>query len=413
MDRPLRLVLLGGGHAMLPSLAQAQAWTDAGVDVTLIDPQRWLYYSGMVPEYLGGVYAEPDIRIDLVEMAQRAGASVVSSAATALDPERRVVATADGTECPFDVLAVDVGAVNPGVPDGAVATKPIYRTRELAPRLEDTLQDPTADLRLAIVGGGAAGAEIAMNVTGRFQGAGRTGDLDLTIIEQANRLLPGFPPGLQTHVQRRLRKRGVSIRLGATVQRVESTDRGPQVHTNRSYESPVSADAVLWATGTVGPPFLQESGLSTDDRGFLHVTSQLRMPSHPRIFAAGDCATIVDQPLDKVGVHAVKQGSALRANLDRTLRRLSEHETLPISPELISFRPYPVAPLILSTGTRDGLWTAGSFWAAHPWLLRLKHAIDRQWIRQYAPVRWGDAGWRDLLGAEAAATETHPRRVSA
>jgi len=69
----------------------------------------------------------------------------------------------------------------------------------------------------------------------------------------------------------------------------------------------------------------------------------------------------------------------------------------------VSFRPYPVAPLILSTGTRDGLWTAGSFWAAHPWLLRLKHAIDRQWVRQYAPVQWGDTGWRDLLGAEAAA----------
>jgi len=403
MNRPLRLVLVGGGHAMLPSLAQARAWTDAGVDVTLIDPQRWLYYSGMVPEYLGGVYDEPEIRIDLVETARRAGMSVVSSAATTLDPDRRVVATADGTECPFDVAAVDVGAVNPGVPDGAVATKPIHRTRELAPRLEAVLRDPTAVLRLVIVGGGAAGAEIAMNVTGRFRGAGRADALDLTIIEQANRLLPGFPSGLQIHVQRRLRERGVSIRLGATVQRVASTEQGPQVHTNRSYESPVSADAVLWATGTVGPSFLEESGLSTDDRGFLHVTPQLRTPSHPRIFAAGDCATIVDRSLDKVGVHAVKQGLDLRENLDRTLRHLAEHDTLPISPGLVSFRPYPATPLILSTGTRDGLWTAGSFWAVHPWLLRLKHLIDRRWIRQYAPVQWADTGWRGLLGAEAAA----------
>ena len=413
MDRPLRLVLLGGGHAMLPSLAQAQAWTDAGVDVTLVDPQRWLYYSGMVPEYLGGVYAEPDIRIDLVEMAQRAGASVVSSAATALDPDRRVVTTADGTECPFDLLAVDVGAVNPGVPDGAVATKPVSRTRELAPRLEAALQDPAARLRLAIVGGGAAGTEIAMNVTGRFQGAGRLDDLDLTVVEQANALLPGFPDGLQSHVSNRLRDRGASIRLGTAVQHVECTDRERQVHMDRSYDSPLPADAVLWATGTVGPAFLQESGLSTDDRGFLHVTSQLRTPSHPRIFAAGDCATLLERSLPKVGVHAVKQGTDLRTNLDRTLRHLTEHNALPTSPELVSFRPYPVAPLILSTGTRNGLWTAGGFWAAHPWLLRLKHGIDRHWIRQYAPVRWGDARWRDLLGAEAAATETRPRRVSA
>lgn len=404
MDPSLRLVLVGGGHAMLPSLAQAQAWTDAGIDVTLVDPQQWLYYSGMVPEYLGGVYDEPDIRIDIVEMARRAGASVVSSAATALDPDRRVVTTADGTERPFDVVAVDVGAVNPGVPDGAVATKPIYRTRELAPHLEATLADPAARLRLAIVGGGAAGAEIAMNVTGRFQGAGRLDALNLTIIEQANRLLPGFPAGMQKNVTRRLRARGASIRVGATVQHVESTDRGAAVHTDRAHESPLPADAVLWATGTVGPSFLQESGLSTDDRGFLHATSQLRTPSHPRIFAAGDCATLLDQPLNKVGVHAVKQGPDLRENLDRTLRRLSTHDGIPASSRLVSFRPYPVAPLILSTGTRDGLWTAGSFWATHPWLLRLKHLIDRQWIRQYAPVQWGDTGWMDLLGAEAAAS---------
>jgi selenide,water dikinase len=397
MDRPLRLVLLGGGHAMLPTLAQAEAWSDAGVEVTLVDPQRWLYYSGMVPEYLGGVYAEERIRIDLVEMARRAGASVVSSAATALDPERRVVATADGTECPFDVVAVDVGAVNPGVPDGAVATKPIYRTRELAPHLETTLQDPSAALRLVIVGGGAAGAEIAMNVTGRFQGAGRPGALDLTLVEQADRLLPGFPAGLQRHVQRRLRSRGASIRLGTTVASVEA---GMVVQTTAG---PLPADAVLWATGTVGPSFLAASGLPTDDRGFLRVTAQLRTPTHPRVFAAGDCASLRNQDLAKVGVHAVKQGAPLRTNLDRTLRSLAAHDSVPRAPDLTSFRPYPVAPLILSTGTRDGLWTAGPLWAAHPWLLRLKHLIDRRWIRRYAPVQWADTGWRGLLGAEAAA----------
>ena len=132
-------------------------------------------------------------------------------------------------------------------------------------------------------------------------------------------------------------------------------------------------------------------------------TVEVACPPGP-LETAGDCATIVNQPLDKVGVHAVKQGPDLRENLDRTLRHLTTHDTLPISPGLVSFRPYPVAPLILSTGTSDGLWTAGPFWATHPWLLRLKHAIDRQWIRQYAPVQWGNTGWADLLGAEAAAT---------
>lgn len=386
---------------MLPSLAGADAWTQSGVEVTLVDPQRWLYYSGMVPEHLGGVYPEEKIRIDLARLARRAGVRFVSQAASEIDPENRVVRTAGGTTLPFDVLAVDVGAVNPAVPDGAVATKPISRTRDLTAPIHRVLDDRSARLRLVVVGGGAAGTEIALNVSGRFQGAGRLGDLDLTIVEQAGALLPGFPPGLQAYTRGVLRRRGATIRPGTTVEAVHTTGTEAVVETDGGA---LPADAVLWATGTVGPPFLRESGLATDDRGFLHVESTLRVPTHPRIFAAGDCATLLDQSLAKVGVHAVKQGPDLRTNLDRTLRGLAERGTPPPESALDAFRPYPVAPLILSTGGRDGLWTAGSLWGAHPWLLRLKHAIDRRWIRNYAPEHWGGAGWRTLLGGEAASS---------
>lgn len=404
MDHPLRLILLGGGHAMLPTLSRAEEWTHAGVEVTLVDPQRWLYYSGMVPEYLGGVYEEEDIRIDLARLTRQAGVNFVREPATALDPDVQLVTTRSGAEHPFDILAVDVGSVNPATPDAAVATKPIYRIRDLVPRLQQVLADPSASLRLVIVGGGAAGVEVALNLTGRFQGAGRLSDLELTIVEQEDRLLPGFPDGLRSHVTQRLRRRDGSIRCRTTVQSIEDVGDERKVQTTGSNEerTTLHAEIVLWATGTVGPPLLRKSGLPTDDRGFLHVTRQLRTPTHPRIFAAGDCATLLDGDLDKVGVHAVKQGPDLHENLDRTLRRLANGKTIPPAEDLRAFRPYPLAPLILSTGERCGLWTAGSLWAAHAWLLRLKHWIDRRWIRTYAPERWGDASWRELLGAESA-----------
>jgi len=387
---------------MLPSLLRAQSWTE--VEVTLVDPQRWLYYSGMVPEYLGGVYAEEEICIDLARLSRQAGVNFVQEPATNLDPENRVVTTESGVEHPFDVLAVDVGGVNPAVPDGAVATKPIYRIRNLVPQVERVLANAAASLRLVIVGGGAAGVEVALNLTGRFRGAGRLGDLDLTIVEQDPQLLPGFPEGMRAYATEHLRRRGVSIRSGTTVQSVTDSE-GPtevRMETQRGDPAAFRAEAVLWATGTVGPSFLRDSSLPTDDRGFLHVTPELRTPTHPRIFAAGDCATLLDADLDNVGVHAVKQGSDLRDNLDRTLRRLEAGGSVPPPDDLTAFRPYPLAPLILSTGERRGLWTAGPLWAAHPWLLRLKHWIDRRWIRTYAPARWGDASWRALLGAEAA-----------
>jgi len=193
---------------MLPSLVRAKEWTDAGVEVTLIDPQQWLYYSGMVPEYLGGVYTLDDIRIDLDRWARRGGVTHVRDRATALDPEARVVSTAEGDEYPFDVLAIDVGGVNPFVPEAAVATKPISRIRALAPHLERVLEVPAAALHLAVVGGGAAGVEVSLNVTGRFQAVGRLADLDLTIVEQEDPILPGFPEGMRRYAACLLRRRG-------------------------------------------------------------------------------------------------------------------------------------------------------------------------------------------------------------
>lgn len=387
---------------MLPALARAREWTAAGVEVTLLDPQRHLYYSGMVPEYLGGVYDASAVRIDLATRAYEQGVQFVQAPATTVRPDDRVVRAADGTTHPYDVLAIDVGSVNPAVPDGAIATKPIHRVRALAERIETTLATAADRLRLVVVGGGAAGTEIALNVTGRFAGAGRLGDLELTVIEQADRLLPAFPAGMSTTATRRLRRRGAAIRTGATVTTIDTPDAGPPtVHSERGPS--LKADAVLWATGTVGPSFLHKSPLPTDDRGFLRVTRSLHVGPHPRILAVGDCATVEGLDLARVGVHAIKQGPTLRTNLDRTLQWLRDGRGTPPAHTLQSFRPYPVTPLILSTGAADGLWTAGPLWAAHPWLLRLKHWIDRRWIRSYAPEHWQQASWHDLLGAESAA----------
>ncbi len=405
MSEPLHLVLVGGGHAMLPSLAHAREWTDAGINVTLIDPQRWLYYSGMVPEHLGGVYAVDDIRIDLQRMARKAGATHVAARATALDPETRVVTTGEGKTIPYDVLAIDVGGVNPALPDAAVGTKPIHRVRALRPHLNQVLDAPTETLGLTIVGGGAAGVEVGLNITGRFAGARRAADLSLTIVEQSGKILPGFPEAMRAYASRLLRERGAAIRTATTVDAVHETDAdGTQVdmRTDTGEHDTVHPDAVLWSTGAVAPPLLRESGLSTDDRGFLHVTRRLRTPTHPRIFAAGDCGTIPELDLDKVGVHAVKQGPDLRANLDTTLRRLAEDGSAPVASDLTTFRPYPVAPLLLSTGARRAIWTAGPLWTARSGVLRLKHWIDRRWIQRYAPEQWGAVGWRSLMGAEAA-----------
>ena len=57
-----KLVLVGGGHAHMVTLANLHAFVDKGHDVTVIQPSEHHYYSGMGPGMLGKVYAPEDIR---------------------------------------------------------------------------------------------------------------------------------------------------------------------------------------------------------------------------------------------------------------------------------------------------------------------------------------------------------------
>ena len=123
-----RLVLVGGGHAHLHVLADLATRRLADVDVTLVSPSQWHHYSGMVPGFLQGTYAETDLAIDLSALAGRARARVVLAAARRIDVDGRAVETAEA-RLPFDVLSLDVGADPaglsvPGAAEHAVTIRP-------------------------------------------------------------------------------------------------------------------------------------------------------------------------------------------------------------------------------------------------------------------------------------------------
>lgn len=380
---------------MLPTLSDAERWTSRGVQVTLIDGSSFLYYSGMVPEYLGGVYERDEVRIDLRRLCDQMGVRFIEQQAHHLDPERRIVTTSDGNTVSYDVAAIDIGAQNPGQAPGAIQTKPLYYVEVLEERIRAILDDSSHTLRLVIAGGGAAGVEIALNVTGRFAHRGRSDALRLTMVEGADRLLPTFPRGMGDYVTDLLDARGARFERGTLVRSVQ--DDAAILADGRA----IPANLVLWSTGSVGPALFEDAGLVCDDQGFARVTPTLQCMGLPRLFAAGDCATVAGyESLRKVGVHAVKQGPVLRTNLDRALSAIRAGRP-PHDWSLDTFEPYWAAPLIVSTGISKGIWTAGPLWFRSRSILRLKHFIDRRWIRHYNPA-WKGASPLQLADAAAA-----------
>lgn len=377
------LLIVGGGHASLPLLARARTLAEAaGAEVVLVSDRPELWYSGMTPEWLGGVYSRADVTVPLGPICAREGVRFEVGRAVAIDRETREVELADGRRERYDVLAVDVGAVNPGEAGGVVHTKPLWRIEDLGRFLDEAAAGPSAR-SLVVVGGGAAGVEVALNVTARPG----LGALSVTVVEPGGRLCVGLPARFGAWAADALRRRGADVRLGDRVAAV--TADGVRLATGAT----LPADAVLWATGSVGPPLLGEAGLAVTDAGFARVDRGLRSVSDGRVFVAGDAAAVAGhEGLARIGVHAVKQGPVLRENVGRALGALAVGRD-PADAALRPFRPYPIAPLLVSTGGPTAWWLAGPVALHGGPVLRLKHAVDRRWIDRYRGGASYDGRW--------------------
>ncbi len=391
---------------MMPLLKHAEEWTRRGVAVTLIDEWNALFYSGMVPEHLGGVYSPEQVQIDLRQLCAAAGVTFRQARVTALSLDPPGIVTSSGETVPCDLAVFDIGSVNPHREQAgsAVLTKPLHHIAALERFVREALTERTDTQHVTIVGGGAAGVEIALNLSARVC-AVRPEAIHLTVFEPSDALLPHLPAELQREVRRRLERRGVSVRLSTEVKACEDG------HVLLKDGTRIAADCVLWATGSAGPPLFRNAGLPVDGKGFLRVADTMQCPSTPWLFAAGDCATLAGHPhMKKIGVNAVKQGPTLRANVDRALGALQSGLSLDTA-RFDTFAPYPVTPLILSTGEPTGLWVSAGIWLRGGSILRLKHFVDRRWMRKYSPT-WRDASLRRLFGREAAAANRATSFVS-
>jgi selenide,water dikinase len=361
-----QLLLLGGGHAHAFALLGLVGAPIAGTRVTLITPQRHHIYSGMLPGLVAGHYALGECVIDLAQLAARAGAAVVYDRVAGVDPLRRVARLERGGEIEYDIASLNLGslpnyAAVPGAAEHALATKPFEPFVAGWEELRERGRSQT--LRIAVAGGGAAGVELAMAMTRSLLAGGRAGEIEL----YADR--PAFAPRLGRRVARALASAGVAMHPSTAVDAVEP---GPVVRAGGERRS---FDAVVWAAGAAPHPWLAETGFTLDPAGFVLVDDTLRSISHPQVFAAGDCATLLGAARPKSGVYAVRQGAVLARNL----RRAAEDRPLEI------YTPQRYALSLISCGARYAIASWGPFAAEGEWAWRWKDRVDRRWIAAFAP----------------------------
>ena len=335
------LILVGGGHAHMMTLEKISNFIEKGYKVTVIGPSFYHYYSGMGPGMLGGTYTSDDIRFATKDVVQKQGGVFIKDKVIKIDPKKKEVYTKSNHTFSYDVLSFNAGSFVP-MPqsyidnDNIYSVKPIEKLMEARDKLKGLFKQKK--IIVSIVGGGPSSAKIAGNV---WQLAKKEKQYMPTIrIFAGKKFMARFPEEIRSKVLSSLYKKSVEILETGYVKEVKADEI--MLKSGKTFP----ADFIFMALGVKPSTIFQESGLPIGpDKGLL-VNNYLQSVKYPEIFGGGDCIYLKDQPLDKVGVYAVRENPVLLHNLMASL----EGKALEL------FDPGPEYLLIFNVGGGIGVF---------------------------------------------------------
>lgn len=349
MNRKTQIVVVGGGAGGLELVRRLGAkYGRKKHDIILVDKNLSHIWKPLLHEVAAGSL---DANLDEVGYrghCYRWGYRFFQGSLESIDRVAKTITLApvkdeDGSELiaghtiRYDILALAMGSVSNDFGVKGVKEHCLYLdSREQADRFRTRLlnhclrvsrammNDPGANeqVRVAIVGGGATGVELAAelyNAAGALRHYGLEvfdeSRMHVTLLEAGPRILPALPDKLAGAAKYELEQLGVEVRPATQV--IEARPR--QLLTKCG--DVIEADLIVWAAGVKGADFLSGLGLETNPRNQILVTDTLQTTVDPSIFALGDCASYTppgeDRPVPPRAQAAHQMANTVFANIVR------------------------------------------------------------------------------------------------
>ncbi len=341
--------------------------------LTCVSDHNIATYSGMLAGTLAGQYEPADMTIDLVRLCASCGVRLVHAKATGLDLDNRRLLVEDRHAVRFDLLSIGIGS-RPAIPATCSNGLSIKPMQTFLPRLRRTIENCLAretdeKLRIAIVGGGAAGVEIVCCLQEFVRHHFATmKPPKFMLLDAHSELLAGMPRRTQELAARELAKRGIQIKSDTRVVAVEDDSK----LVSENGES-VPADITIWATSAQPAPLLSQLGLPLDERGFLATRDTLQCTGAENVFAVGDAGSVESEFYAKAGVYAVRQGPVLWTNLRRKLS----------GRQLEQWKPQKKFLSLVGTGDERAILTYHGLSLHNQWCWKIKDRIDSRFMAKY------------------------------
>ncbi|MEK2603799.1 NAD(P)/FAD-dependent oxidoreductase [Burkholderia arboris] len=376
MTTPTRIVIVGGGIAglQLATRLGERLGRSGRAQVTIVDRSPTHIWKPMLHTIAAGTRDVQQQQVIFLAHARDHGYTYQPGELKGLDRARRRVqlgeirsqagdVVIEARELEYDVLILALGsqANDFGVP-GVREHCYFIDSQQQAETFNEALRMRVfrsiardEPFRVAIVGAGATGVELAAELSRLLEVAQAYGDetvrerLQLTLLESGPRILAAFPPRISASAQRRLEQIGFHV---LTSTRVTSADANGFHYGDGSF---AAADLMVWAAGVKAPDFMQAlGGLDTNRANQVVVGPTLQATGDEHIFAIGDCASLLpdgqERPLPPTAQVATQQAEHLAKHLPAWL------DGTPIPP--FAFHDFGA---LVSISDYDAFGTLGQF----------------------------------------------------
>ena len=358
---------MGAGHAHLLLMTRADELRRAGIEARLLAPPGF-DYSGLATGVLSGAVSPLANRLDVARIAGSAGVAFRAGEAARILAPDRCVETREGEILDYDILSLNIGSrirdpLSLAQAADVYPAKPLSSLARLRVRLETLCAEGWARApALVVAGTGPGGFEIAAvleALSRRLWGrsnvtlVGPDPEAGFVSARARDRLLAG------------LDRRGLIRRRGRVCARSPGSCR-------LEAGEELACDALVLATGLVGPELLLSSGLPLDPDGRMIVSTGLVSMGDEQIFGVGDCAVIRGHERPPLGVFGVRAAPFLLAALQARAGGPPARPYLPQSRYLS----------ILDLGDGSGLALYGSHARRGRAALWLKRRLDEGFLNR-------------------------------
>lgn len=322
------VVVVGGGYG---GSAVAKA-LEREADVVLVDPRdAFVNAAGSLralvrPDWAGNVFFPFDTLLTR--------GTVIRDSAVSVDPGGVTLASGRRVEADYLVLATGSSYAYPAKPDAASADEALNDLRR-------THEELAAARRVLILGAGPVGLELAGEIKEVWP------HKQVTVVDPAERLLPGFEPEVVDDLRRRLHELDIRLRLGTGPTAPPPSEPG---HAGTFTVTTTDGDGItadIWfrAHGArVNSAYLADGRLTTrTPRGQVPVTETLNVRGHDHVYAVGDITDVAEA---KMAGYAMQHAEVVAKNITAQLR--GERPTA-------TYRPLPHPVILLPLGPRGGV----------------------------------------------------------